>query len=407
MKNFLSLFVSICFYQLAACSIQSEAPARKKIVVFTSKGGGGHMSATRTLTHYLSQDYDITPIIFIDILGPLDPVRKFTFQKYTGEDLYNYGLRKGWNYFINNILAPIGISRIQAWQDQIKELAYNYLEKLRPDLIISVMGFFNASLLDAAKRLNIPFLVVTTDLDTSNYIIGISKPDYKKFYYSIPFDDQSIREKIKSAEIPESQIKVLGFPVRSDFLAQPDIKELKIEFGVPADKFVIMLLMGASGSKDLYNYLKALSKQKNPIHIIVCLGRNELMRRKIRRLMIPPHITLTVVGFTDRISDLMSISDVLVTKPGPNTLCEAFYKNLPVILDGTHSPLYWEFLNIDFVVKNKLGDVVSNYKQLHDIINKYMTENYKTEVLPELQKLHKPDFGASIKSFVKEILEVV
>lgn len=377
----------------------------KKIVVLTCKGGGGHQSATRTLLHYLAKDFEIKPVVLIEeILGSLDPVKKFTFSKYNCEDFYNYSLRKGWNSLINNFVAPFGAWRIQAWQDQIEKLAFDHIKNLKPDLLVSVMPFFNAGLLGVAQKLNIPFLIITTDLDSSNYIIGISKPTYKKFYYSIPFDDSTIREKIKEAKIPESQIKVLGFPVRPDFMTTTKSKELKEEFGVPQDKFVIMVLMGASGSRDLYSYLKALSKQKNPVHIIVCLGRNEQLRRKIRRLMIPKHITLSVIGFTDRIADLMSISDVLVTKPGPNTLCEALYKNLPVIVDGTHTPLYWENLNIDFVKKNKLGDIVSNYKELHDVINKYISQNYKTDILPKLHNLSKPHFGTAIKAFINEIL---
>src|SRR5581483_6747832 len=167
-------FLSI-FYTLQSSVELKPENSRKKIVVITCKGGGGHQSATRTLFHYLGEEYEIKPIVLLEeILGSLDPIRKFTFDKYTCEDFYNYSLRKGWNYLINNLVAPIGSSRIVAWQEQIEQLAFEHIKKINPDLIISVMPFFNAGLLNVARKLEIPFLIITTDLDSSNYVIGIS-----------------------------------------------------------------------------------------------------------------------------------------------------------------------------------------------------------------------------------------
>ena len=72
-----------------------------------------------------------------------------------------------------------------------------------------------------------------------------------------------------------------------------------------------------------YKYVAYLIKMQLPLHILVCIGRNERLRRNINKILLPEDVSLTIIGFTDRIADFMAISDVLITKPGPGSVCEA------------------------------------------------------------------------------------
>ena len=85
---------------------------------------------------------------------------------------------------------------------------------------------------------------------------------------------------------------------------------------------MVMVFMGGAGSLASYRYVRTLAKLAMPMHILVCLGRNMRLSRNINKILLPPEVTLTIIGFTDRIADLMSISDVLITKPGPGSVCE-------------------------------------------------------------------------------------
>ena len=63
----------------------------KKILIFSSYGGGGHISATDALKEYLHKDYDITTVYLIDeVLGGTDPIKILSFNKYTSEKFYNF-----------------------------------------------------------------------------------------------------------------------------------------------------------------------------------------------------------------------------------------------------------------------------------------------------------------------------
>lgn len=385
---------------------KAKSEKRKKIIIFKSDGGGGHTSATNALTSYLQDKYEICVINLFKVLGPIDPVKNLTFSKYYCEDFYNYSLKKGWTSLLNTV-TPWAASRANILQKQIEELIEESVNKENADLFISVIPLLNGCLSNIAQKHNIPFLIITTDLDSCNYTNGLSNNN-KNFYYCLSFDDKEIKRRIKKLNLPKEQIKILGFPVRPEFLEpkEPDlIPELKKTWSMPLNKPIIMILMGAAGSSETYKYFRAICKQPLPLHVIICLGRNENLKHKINRLAVPKHITFSTIGFTDKISELMSMADVLITKPGPTTLCEALYLNIPVILDGIYETLYWEAFNKEFVKKYKLGSIVSNYNDLGKILEKFICKDYKNITKRRIRHLKKENFGKNIIKFVDSLLE--
>ena len=60
---------------------QEQKPAKKRIITFTSCGGGGHVSAARAVRTILQDSYEIADVYMIrDVLAPLDFVKQFTFE---------------------------------------------------------------------------------------------------------------------------------------------------------------------------------------------------------------------------------------------------------------------------------------------------------------------------------------
>ena len=61
------------------------------------------------------------------------------------------------------------------------------------------------------------------------------------------------------------------------------------------------------------------------------------------------------LGFTDRVADLMAASDVLVTKPGPGSLSEAFHQRVPVVVIRNRHTIPQERFNTDYVARARPG----------------------------------------------------
>lgn len=377
---------------------------KKKVLIFMSKGGGGHISVSNALKSYLEDGYEVTIANFFeDVMSPVDTIRYLTFGRASGEDIYNFCLQNRFISLVN------GFTKLGAWtlrqkSTSIEPLIYDFIARHKPDLIVSVIPVVNFIILPVAKKLNTPFLVVTNDLDTTNYINGITEVDYKKFYYTVPFNDRDIFSKFRSARIPRSQLAVTGFPLRPEFYDKIKDKELiKKDFNIPSGKKVVMILMGGAGSFVCYRYVRALTRLKKPMHLIACIGRDERLRESINGIMLPSHITLSIVGFTNRISDLMAVSDILITKAGPNSICEAVASSLPVLVDQTTGNIWWEVLNVDFVMKNQIGDVVTRFKEINNKVTRFLDDDVYIQSVKK--RMNRIQSGVNFKQKIRRLVD--
>ena len=284
---------------------------------------------------------------------------------------------------------------------KIHAILRNYVIQNKPDLIISVVPILNNIILSIAQELTIPFLLIPTDLDTQMYVFNIIQPTYKHFHIGLPFHDEQLLLPIKKASIPLHYISVIGAPLRHSFFTPKNNDLLKKEFLIPDNTPVIMLLMGAKGSTGIEKCIDQLSNIKHPLHIIICTGKNG---KPPSFDAIPKHISTSVIQFTDRIADLMSLSDIIITKSGSLSVCEAIYMNTPLILDAT-TILPWENLNPHFIKKHQFGTSITRYADVAPLIsslldNPAMLTDYKNN----LKKMKKENIEIQLKKCIKEMI---
>lgn len=374
---------------------------KKKIVIFTSTGGGGHMAATRALQSYLEDEYTIIP--YFPIIEH-DPMKDMFFGYGDGEDTYNYLIMRKY-YNVINLMAKSSVWYYNAYHDMVTHNFIEYLEKVSPDLVISVIPFIDKALLHATRAKKIPFLLMPTDLDMRTFINNIGDPDYEKFHLVLPFEDDDIQQQVEKAHIPSEQTSVCGFPLREDFFSAKDLDAIKDKYGIPADKPVVLVLMGAAGSYASYRYVKKLMEVESPLHVIVALGRNELLRPKLEGLALPETMSLTILGFTQDMADLMAVSDLCITKSGSVSFCEALYSNLPMLLDGTTSVLRWERFNHRYTEANSLGYIIKRYSAVAPLVTQLLNNPHLIAGMrKKLQALPKKQLGLEIKSVVERLL---
>lgn len=377
----------------------------KKILIFSSYGGGGHISATDALKEYLGNDYDISTSYYIEeVVGNLSIIQTISFGTYSEEKFYNYCLKKKWTWFINKMYQLCTILTYLT-QNIMRRTTVQYLKKVKPDLVISVIPIFNNVIKESCKECNIPFLLIPTDLDTTSFIKNITKPEYEKFKFALSFQNPDIVKFAHNNALPDSSRIFTGFPIKPSFFDSKDLNQIKNDFQIPSNKPILLVLMGAAGSKATYSYLLTLLQLKRPVHIILCLGRNEPLRKHLERIQTPEHITVSILSYTQRIADLMAISTLCITKAGTVSVCETMYMNVPMILDNTSTPLVWEKFNIDFVQKNKFGAVITHFKELNALVNKMLNDkNYYNACKQNLVNFPKKNFEENITAVIKQLL---
>lgn len=378
----------------------------KKILIFSSTGGGGHVSVASAIEQCLQQEYAVQIVyVFAQALGTIDPLRILTLGHIRCEDFYNFLLRKKWTGLLN-ALYQMGRFAFKFDPGLTTYLIKKNIKNNAPDLVISVVPLANESIKNACDALQIPFLLVPTDLNPYSFIHDLKNVAKSSMHCAISFNDPMILNLFARENFPADRCIVTDFPIKQSFFESKDSAALKHEFGVPADKKVIMVLMGAAGSDVTYKYCKTLAQLDFPVHLLICLGRNEKLREKIETLPLPHHISCTILGSTDRIADLMAIADLCITKAGTVSVCETIYMNLPMILDNTSIPLAWEKFNLEFVNRHQFGRVSNNFRHLNHLVKSIvMNPSYYAYLKTNLQMYPKVFFGSRFKKLIAKMIE--
>jgi processive 1,2-diacylglycerol beta-glucosyltransferase len=380
-----------------------------KILIFTSHGGGGHVSASNALYEYLSEEHTvtITPLI-INVFGSIDPIMKITRKKYHAEDAYNYFLKKKYIRLLNYAFCKTAFLVLPFLKKKMIKILGDYVQTESPDIIISVVPFFNEVIKNVTTVRKIPFLIVPTDLDCSTFIKNVQvKPD-DVLSMTLAFDNPLMWDIIlKKNKFPKENVIIAGFPLRKTFFQPKNNAAIKQEFSLPFDRPIALLLMGAVGTQALVEYLTTLASLETPLHIIVCLGKNEKIRSSIRKIKLGKNISISIMGFTDRIADLMAASDFCISKAGSVSINEAMYMNVPLILDHTAPSLLWEHFNFHFIKHMKFGDILYDLKDLKSLVIKYCKDvNYRNTLKNNLVSCNKEDFGYHINTIVNKMLSI-
>ena len=378
---------------------------RKKIVIFSSYGGGGHTAVANALTGYLNNEYEIVVSnMFTDTLLSLELLRRISKGRYGAEDIYNFLIARKC-YRLLNLYYKVGSWYFKWRQKRVCQEIEKFLQQHSPDLIISVMPIVNDSILATSQKLNIPFLLIPTDLDISSFITRINTPSYERFKIALAFEDHAIIEKITTAHIPLNSCITTGFVLRPDFFEHKDLSLIKHTYHVPEKKPTILLLLGAVGSHAIYSFVQQLLLISHPCHLLICIGKQTHLQEKIETLPFPAHISYTVIHFTDRISDIMAIADVLITKSGSVSVNEALYMNLPMLLDATSPLLTWEQYNHSFIVEHNFGNIIHDVDTLpaiitHLLLHPQLLQTYKRNII----NFNKKHGGLQVQQIIHEIL---
>lgn len=385
---------------------------KKKIVLFTCKGGYCHGAASEALSTLLSPTYDVTVINPIEnVISGSRAFKKIT-GKYDAEELYNRLLKGKWINTLNvwaGYLAPIGLNL--TFRDNKKAFEH-YFEQTQPDLVISVISAINGPAFAAAKKLNIPYLLVTLDADLTLWSIAMDKKiNYKKFALTIGFRSKEVQRQLKHWHIPPDQVHEIGFPIRQDFLVKKDtsaLAEIYKIWGIPQQKFTTMMLMGGAGAGDtMEDFARRIAREHLDTHIIACIGRDEKTERKLKALQEEfSDLSITIVPFTTKIADLMAVSDVIITKSGPGSINEAMHMKLPMIVDYTSLPVFWEKPGIKLVERSNWGVVLKYAHQLPETLVKLMTNKQLYASIKTSLKATQPKvFNDEIQHIITTLLQ--
>ena len=328
----------------------------KKVLIMSASTGGGHNRAARAIKEELTNKSINGITIDCEIIDSLKIVNG------TMDRLISQGYEKSAKYTpkawggVYKLTESTLISRNEFKDNPLTSLVSRKLKKLvelkKPDLIIGTHAFpmialstlkkhsmlysnnelntFTESLHNYYKDLNIPPLItVLTDYTTHSAYIQ-NEIDY---YIA---GHEYVKELLIEDGIDEEKIKPYGIPVEKSFLSHRDRSSVLSELNLDPDKFTVLLMGGSFGAGSIKDTLEELISIDRDFQVIVVTGRNKSLKEKLEKSLISSEDTIdkniSVLGFTDKMNDLLASVDILVSKPGGLTTTESLLKEVPMII---------------------------------------------------------------------------
>jgi 1,2-diacylglycerol 3-beta-galactosyltransferase len=260
---------------------------------------------------------------------------------------------------------------ISAFQTLASPLLHNGLLRLitsiQPDIIVSIHPLLNHVTIRALRDLefHIPFLTVVTDLISLHYAWFAPGADA----YIVP--TEYARDIYLQRGFDPERVHILGMPIDPKFtLLMESKQELQRKLGLEPGKPVILLVGGGEGARGLRSSVYTIAQARLPVQLLIITGRNKRLYMQLQRTRSSLPVPARVFGFVQNMPEMMHASDVIVTKAGPGTICEALACNLPIILSG-YVPGQEEG-NVTYVVENNVGVLAYDSVELIDTLRRLL-----------------------------------
>ncbi|WP_407372268.1 MGDG synthase family glycosyltransferase [Carnobacterium sp.] len=295
-------------------------PVSPKILILTGSYGNGHLEVTRSLITELNKR-GITNIVTSDLFYEAHPIltnvtRKLYIKSFSkGQNIYGFLYYKSdyrlTDFRIDRMIDRYGYMRIS---QLMKENDF--------DVVINTFPMQALPIYKQRTKPGIPFINVLTDfcLHTRWISDGID-------YFFVACD--SLKKELVDTGINENKITISGIPIKEEFYQNTYDSSHKDFSSTETKKLLISA--GAHGVlKDLAHILDEL-KIKEDLHITVVCGSNQLLFKELI-YKYQNDTNITILGYVSNMANLMTTSDIMVTKAGGISLSEALAIQIPLIL---------------------------------------------------------------------------
>ena len=143
-----------------------------------------------------------------------------------------------------------------------------------------------------------------------------------------------VKELLVYEGVNKDKVKDFGIPVEKSFMQHRDRKTVLNELGLECDKLTVLLMGGSFGAGNIKETLEELLTVDRDFQILIITGRNEHLKDKLSKMLnsTTHDKNICLLGYTNKMNDILASIDVLISKPGGLTTTEALLSDVPMIV---------------------------------------------------------------------------
>jgi processive 1,2-diacylglycerol beta-glucosyltransferase len=351
----------------------SEPARPRRVLILSADVGEGHAAAARALAEQIESSPEQAEVTVIDGLAAMGRVLRPVV-----EDGYRVQLRLvPWTYTIvywllENVAPIRWLARRLLYLFGSRPLARHIAEH-QPDVIVSTYPAVTVVLarLRRTKIVHCPTVATITDLT------GL-------FFWAQPGIDMHLvmyGESLSPVEriAGEGSVRLVRPLISADFLGPRCPLEARRALGLPEGGRVVVVSGGGWGVGDIEGAVRELSGLAEVSSIVCLAGRNEDLAVQLKGAFAEEPV-VRVLGFTDKMPQLLAAADVLVHSTGGVTCLEAKAAGTPVVSYGL--PVGHARLNTRAMATLDLLRLANNTDELREHVQASFAEVAPTDANP-------------------------
>ena len=304
----------------------------KKILLFYASFGGGHLSAANSIKQCIDENFSDCETKLVDCMlyvnKPINAISTTAYKEMAKKFPWVWG-----DIYAHTQKGPL--ARISSTSNNLmaKKLL-KLLKEYQPDVVISTHPFGSQMVSYLKRKALIECKLATILTDFSPHEQWLVGSDYVDYFF---VSHEKLRLELINNGLDSNKIFATGIPLSNRFLMHYNKEEIKHSFGLDLNKKVILFFGGGEfglGREVTIKILSAFIHNLKDHQIVAIAGKNEKMREEFNSLVEQEHAedSVTVLSYTNQVPELMSISDLVVTKPGGLTSTESLSSGLPMVL---------------------------------------------------------------------------
>ena len=325
----------------------------KKVIIFYASYGGGHLSAARSIKENMETNYEDIDVKLIDCMEYVNKtVNKITTKAYS--EMAKKAPKTWGRVYWKSQKGPL--AQISTTSNKILSIKlYKLLKDFEPNLIVSTHPFGSqmCAYLKKHGKLNAKIATVMTDYAPHDQWLVFNK--YVDYYF---VSHDGMKKELHEKGIPNEKIFATGIPLSNKFLLKYDKPTILKSFCLSPDKKTVLFFGGGEfglGKTQTFKIFKSFVECPENIQIVAISGKNQKMKEAFENLVesLNKKDSVKILEYTNQVPELMSISDLVVTKPGGLTTTESLASGLPIVVINPIPGQEEE--NASYLEKNKVA----------------------------------------------------
>jgi processive 1,2-diacylglycerol beta-glucosyltransferase len=298
---------------------------KKRVLIISTSAGTGHVAAGAALEKAFRADERVAEVVHKDALRYTNKLFRDFYSKLYTAMIKTTPTLLGW--FYKNSDEPWKTDALRLRLDRLNTAPLaKFIREFNPDITVCT-HFMPAGIIShliRKERLGAHLSIVVTDFHFHAMWLASA---FHRYFVALP----EMKAHVEALGLPPERVTISGIPIDPIFAEPLNKQELRAKYGLDPHRTTLLVSGGALGVGPAEIVVGQLKRVRHDVQSVVLCGRNEELQQQVAA-SIDGDPRFKVLGYSDRMFELMKLSDLFIGKPGGLTTSEALACGLPMLI---------------------------------------------------------------------------